>query len=92
MHLTRLTAIVAIVWAAEPAWSQPSEPAGTHSAQFANIRPTYRLMGEKSRTARAAKPAPGRTLKKSGNITPLTRDLPNAVARPPNTRRREIPW
>jgi len=92
MHLTRLTAIIAILWAAAPAWSQQSEPAGVHSAQFANIRPTYRLMAEKSRTARAARPAPGRTLKKSANISPLTRDLPKGVAQPPKSRRREIPW
>lgn len=91
MFPTRLITILAALLTAEVAWSQqPLAP--TAGAQFANIRPTYRLTGEKNRTARPAKPAPGVVLKKSGNISPLHRELPKAVAHPPKTRRREIPW
>jgi hypothetical protein len=83
--------IAAILWAAEVAWSQqPSAPDA--GAQFAYIRPTYRLTGENSRTVRPAKPASGAALKKSGNISPLRRELPKSIAHPPKTRRREIPW
>ena len=92
MFLIRLTVIAAILWAAEPGWSQQPAPLSAQSAQFAYIRPTYRLMGEKNRTARPAKPAPGVALKKSGNIAPLRRELPKTIAHPPKTRRREIPW
>lgn len=91
MSLTRLITIAAILLAAEVAWSQqPSAP--TAGAQFAFIRPTYRLAAENSRTTRPAKPIPGAALKKSGNISPLRRELPKSIAHPPKTRRREIPW
>jgi len=91
MCLIRITAIAAILWTANSAWSQqPSAPDA--GAQFAYIRPTYRLTGESNRTVRPAKPASGAVLKKSGNISPLRRELPKAVAHPPKTRRREIPW
>lgn len=78
--------------AAEAAWSQQPLPTPATSAQFAYIRPTYRLTGEKNRTTRPAKPAPGVALKKTGNIPPLRRELPKTVAHPPKTRRRQISW
>jgi len=79
-----------ILWAAQVVWSQ--QPAPAAKAQFAYIRPTYRLTGQKNRTVRPPRESTAAAMRKSGNISPLKRELPQSVAQPPKTRRRQIPW
>ena len=92
MSLTRLLVLAAVLSCAKAAFSQ--QPARASSVQFAYIRPTYELREQQDRTIR---PSNERTSavaakRKSGNISPLTRELPPAVAQPPKTRRRQILW
>jgi hypothetical protein len=70
---------------------QPSPPDGDQ-AQFALIRPTHRLIAADQRTVRRTRTVPGVPERKSGNISPLKRELPKSVVQPPKTRRRAIPW
>ena len=92
ISLTRLMLPAAILCCAEVAFSQ--QPAQAANAQFAYIRPTYGLRERQDRTVRPSqerKSADGAN-RKSGNISPLKRELPPAVAQPPKTRRRQMLW
>lgn len=88
--LTRLMLSAAILCGVNVAFSQP--PARAVNAQFAYIRPTYGLREQADRAARPSQKSPHAAVRKSGNISPLKRELPPAIAQPPKTRRRPILW
>ncbi len=68
------------------------EPQNAIRGQYATIRPTHRLTPGDTRTVRKTPVIPGVPARKSGNISPLRRELPQAVVQPPKTRRRSIGW
>jgi hypothetical protein len=90
--MTRLLGIVLVIAAANVVHAAASEPQSAGSKQYATIRPTHRLTKEDTRTSRKVKQVPGVPQRKSGNISPLRRELPQAVVLPPKTRRRAISW
>ncbi len=90
--MTRLLGIMLLIAVADVVHAASSGPQSTASKQYATIRPTHRLTNEDTRTSRKTKQVPGVPQRKSGNISPLRRELPQAVVLPPKTRRRAIGW
>jgi hypothetical protein len=92
MSLTRVLVPLVSIACCSVAFAQQPSPTDADQGQFAVIRPTHRLIAAERRTVRRSRTIPGVPERKSGNISPLKRELPKAVVQPPKTRRRDIPW